>query len=1189
MEGFLAQMSTSDTKRKVSLGQEMITFLGQAEPGDVTHSPELGAVIDALVPWVQSSNYKVCQNGLDIVGLLVERMGHSFRSYLGTVLVPTLDRLGDARESVREKAHNGLKLFMREVVDPQTLFDKLSTGFTHKNAKVREEVLFLVQDTLNEHGAHSLVISKMMHQIVNLASDPAAPVRDAAMTTLVEIYRHVGERVQSDLERKFQLPQAKLAVLLSKFDELRKSGEVVESPPLPDNQRGKDETDLVQSKSLTSKARSSSVPAGVRRPGSFAVPKAPTAGAGGLDEDSFTKSFEEVKHVNIFSGRALSEEIAKIKETLSKSSNDWKSRVDALQMVRSLMLAGALNFDEMHNSLRTLDVPFQVSIKDLRSQVVREACITVAYLSQQMGHKVDRLLEILFQNIINLIPNSAKVMSSSGIICIRFIIQNTFSSRFVPIITCNVTSKSRDIRRHCCEFLDLILHSWPTQSLEKHAHLIQEAIKKGIADADPEARQFARKAYWGFADHFKDQADQLLTTLDFSYRRLLQAGDISNSSSSNSLNMAGKATSTIPRSRQTSVANSRENISESTDGRRANTLTRKSSGIPQYALTSPIKIASTPPMFSQESSPSLRSTPMTARSNSAIDASAVRRANVRAQYAQRSRMGAMSGTLGSRSRRSSMEKTHNTPGGFNSPDVTNGTFSRNGRNRSRIGIVHSQPGSRSTSPSSLRAYQTYFDSPPARVVPDKRRSSNGIPGSSTSSREPSPGRGVSSIKKRTVGKSERFSPGPPSVTKSRPPKQPLMTENILRQSREAETALAYALNSQAERRKPAASFPFEDASDESEVSSVSSIGQSGHSPMKPRHIQSTNSLKGSNYSRPLANNNSRANTHLDPVNDSENLNPEDVHKNLRFTASAIQNYSFDSPGDLSDGSKFNLVNNAAPTLEEKMRMLDSRVSSVEESQSGNSIISTDPTRANLEMEDIMEILQSVKSGTKAAERRTCMTHLIRLTREGTVKQIQDNFRTILRLLLENLLDDVGATRALVYGVLTEMLKHEALSQSFQAFTELIILKVLEAHRDQEKDVERAAEGCAAAMAFILPSDIVIRVLNPIIKTGDFPVNQAAVKMLTKVADHQKSYDSIVANLSDIMPGLLKAYDNVESSVRKAAVFCMVSLHQRVGDELQPHLECLNGSKLKLLNLYIKRAQSQKEQSMPSSPRLQTPM
>ena len=55
-------------------------------------------------------------------------------------------------------------------------------------------------------------------------------------------------------------------------------------------------------------------------------------------------------------------------------------------------------------------------------------------------------------------------------------------------------------------------------------------------------------------------------------------------------------------------------------------------------------------------------------------------------------------------------------------------------------------------------------------------------------------------------------------------------------------------------------------------------------------------------------------------------------------------------------------------------------------------------------------------------------------------------------MLENLSDDIGAIRALVFGVLTEMLKQEKLIGGFQAFTELIILKVLEAHRDAEKDV-----------------------------------------------------------------------------------------------------------------------------------------
>ena len=59
---------------------------------------------------------------------------------------------------------------------------------------------------------------------------------------------------------------------------------------------------------------------------------------------------------------------------------------------------------------------------------------------------------------------------------------------------------------------------------------------------------------------------------------------------------------------------------------------------------------------------------------------------------------------------------------------------------------------------------------------------------------------------------------------------------------------------------------------------------------------------------------------------------------------------------------------------------------------------------------------------------------------------------VLRLLLENLSDEVGSTRAMVFGALTEMLKQESLIVSFQGFTELIILKVLEAHRDEEKDV-----------------------------------------------------------------------------------------------------------------------------------------
>jgi len=232
------------------------------------------------------------------------------------------------------------------------------------------------------------------------------------------------------------------------------------------------------------------------------------------------------------------------------------------------------------------------------------------------------------------------------------------------------------------------------------------------------------------------------------------------------------------------------------------------------------------------------------------------------------------------------------------------------------------------------------------------------------------------------------------------------------------------------------------------------------------------------------------------------------------------------------------------------------------------------------IQEMITTLQSVKAGGQGMERRACMTQLIRMARSGTTGGLTEHFRTVLRVLLENLEDSEGSTRALVFGVLTEMMKQEALQPGFHGFTELVILKVLQAHKDQEKDVVRAAEACAATMAGVLPTEMVVRVLNPIVKTGDFPVNQAAIKMLTKLVERQTP-DSIEPHLSELMPGLLKAYDNVESSVRKAAVFCIVSLHQLVGEAtLQPHLDCLNGSKMKLLSLYIKRAQAQSNGASP---------
>lgn len=84
-------------------------------------------------------------------------------------------------------------------------------------------------------------------------------------------------------------------------------------------------------------------------------------------------------------------------------------------------------------------------------------------------------------------------MSTAGIVCMRFVIQHTYSARFLPTLTLNCSSKAKEIRRHSCEFLEQLLLTWPRSSLVKHVPKLVQAIKSGIGDADKEARQFARR------------------------------------------------------------------------------------------------------------------------------------------------------------------------------------------------------------------------------------------------------------------------------------------------------------------------------------------------------------------------------------------------------------------------------------------------------------------------------------------------------------------------------------------------------------------------------------------------------------------------------------------------------------------------------------------------------------------------
>uniref|UniRef100_A0A8C3L5R3 Cytoplasmic linker associated protein 2 n=1 Tax=Chrysolophus pictus TaxID=9089 RepID=A0A8C3L5R3_CHRPC len=700
MDYFCAQVQQKDVGRRLQVGQELLEYVGDpARSPDVEQDQQrLDKVIDELATWVNSSNFKVALLGLDVLGAFVHRLSGRFKSYIGT---------GKCKY----------------------IWERLAVGFKHKNYRSREGVCLCLIATLNIYGAQALSLSKLVPHLCAAFGDSNSQVRDAAILAIVEVYRHVGEKVRLDLTKR-GIPPGRLQTIFAKFDEVRDSGNMILSNI---SDKSFDDEESVDGNRPSSAASAFKIPApkkpgnpsnSARKPGSAGGPKvggsSKEGGAGAVDEDDFIKAFTDVPTVQIYSSRELEETLNKIREILSDDKHDWDQRTNALKKVRSLLVAGAAQYDGFFQHLRLLDGAFKLSAKDLRSQVVREACITVAHLSTVLGNKFDHGAEAIVPTLFNLVPNSAKVMATSGCAAIRFIIRHTHVPRLIPLITSNCTSKSVAVRRRSFEFLDLLLQEWQTHSLERHAAVLVETIKKGIHDADAEARVEARKAYLGLRNHFPSEAETLYNSLEPPYQRSLQTY-LKNSGSIASLPQSDRSSSSS-----------------------------------QESLNRPLSSkwsAASPASFAGRVSGSSKSVPSPGtlqRSRSDIDVNAAAGAKARHASGQTAGAGRLSAAGLPPGSYASLEDTSDKMDGrirtkLSTPSVGIGNSKTDSRGRSRTKVVsQSQPGSRSGSPGRVLTTTTLstMNTGVQRVLvnPAAAQKRSKIPRSQGCSREASPSR-----------------------------------------------------------------------------------------------------------------------------------------------------------------------------------------------------------------------------------------------------------------------------------------------------------------------------------------------------------------------------------------------------------------------------------------------------------------
>ncbi|ESO94352.1 hypothetical protein LOTGIDRAFT_118703 [Lottia gigantea] len=329
-------------------------------------------------------------------------------------------------------------------------------------------------------------------------------------------------------------------------------------------------------------------------------------------------------------------------------------------------------------------------------------------------------------------------------------------------------------------------------------------------------------------------------------------------------------------------------------------------------------------------------------------------------------------------------------------------------------------------------------------------------------------------------------------------------------------------------------------------------------------------------------------------NETENLNPEDIYNSIKKTTADIHNLSINSKLDHYDDIKKkreftsqdsgiqDLRNDSPDGVDGKRthynpthyteNILNGRQLKAETVFDADELFNE--TMLHNHGDLIIDILTELSNhNTRFVERKNAMYSLTQLTRRGDFKHWDEHFKNILLILLETLGDDDAMIRSFSLRVLQEILKKE--SGRFSEYAELTIFRILEAQKDSAKEVFKAAEECALTMAKFMPTEQTLKILKSIIESAKCPVNMAAIKMQAKVMEHIDK-GVLLKNLECVTPGLLKACEDNDSHVRKAAIFALVACYYNVGEDIRPHLLSLSSSKMKLLNLYIKRNQSQKD-------------
>lgn len=125
-------------------------------------------------------NFKVLCGTLQVLNLLIQKLGSNVKTYFKQLVAVGLKTLGDTRNVVRNENMNVFQQLMKAVA-PQQILDLITGNLQNKNSRVREDVLNIIMAAMLAHPKKQFEVHKLCYEVAPCLADSKRRVRHASL------------------------------------------------------------------------------------------------------------------------------------------------------------------------------------------------------------------------------------------------------------------------------------------------------------------------------------------------------------------------------------------------------------------------------------------------------------------------------------------------------------------------------------------------------------------------------------------------------------------------------------------------------------------------------------------------------------------------------------------------------------------------------------------------------------------------------------------------------------------------------------------------------------------------------------------------------------------------------------------------------------------------------------------------